>query len=91
MSITEETRREAYYESRDGAPTRRREIYQALRERGEMTAEELMAALGYRDPNNVRPRLTELKDAGLIEAIGKRKNAAGRNVAVYRTTERSRT
>ena len=88
MSITEETRREAYYESREGAQTRRREIYQALLERGEMTADELMAALGCRDPNNVRPRLTELKEAGLIEACGKKKGTAGRSVAVWRVCER---
>ena len=88
MSITEETRRDAYYESREGAPTRRREIYQHLKENGEKTAEELMQALGYHDPNNVRPRLTELKEAGLIEACGKKKSASGRSVAIWRVCER---
>ena len=83
MGITEETRREAYYESRESAPTRRKQIYQKLRECGSMTADTLMAAMGYMDPNNVRPRLTELKQAGLVRVIGKARNRHGKSVAVW--------
>ena len=83
MSITTETRREAYYEAREEAPTRRKQIYQALRERGPMTAEELMGALGYSDPNSVRPRLTELKALGLVSAERSRRNKNGRSVAIW--------
>lgn len=83
MGITQETRREAYYDSREGAQTRRKLIYQKLVESGPMTADTLMAAMGYMDPNNVRPRLTELKEAGLVRVIGKARNLRGKSVAVW--------
>lgn len=83
MSIPEETRREAYYDSRKTAPTRRKAIYQRLVEGGPMTADTLMAAMGLMDPNNVRPRLTELKKAGLVRAVGKARNRAGKNVTLW--------
>lgn len=78
MKIAEECRREAYYEIQDDAPTRRKVIYQKLRTGGPMTAESLMAAMGFMDPNQVRPRLTELRDAGLIREAGKAKNRNGK-------------
>lgn len=78
MSIPEEIRREAYYESREDAPTRRKIIYQELRESGPMTAETLMAVMGYMNPNSVRPRLTELKEQGLVRAVGKATTEPGR-------------
>lgn len=88
MSITEETRREAYYESRDAAPTRRRILFDALKKYGPQTADELMDRLGYTDPNAVRPRLTELKETGLIETIGKRESRrTGKLTAVWRVVD----
>lgn len=83
MSITAETRREAYYETQESAPTRRKEIYQRLLRGGPMTADTLMAAMGYINPNSVRPRLTELKQSGLVRAIGKARNRAGKKVALW--------
>lgn len=83
MGITQETRRAAYYEAMEAAPTRRKQIYQKLRECGPMTADTLMAAMGYMDPNNVRPRLTEMRDDGLVRVIGKAKNRRGKSVAVW--------
>lgn len=84
MSITEETRRESYYETEQTAPTRRKIIYGCLKQHGPQTADELMERLGYTDPNNVRPRLTELKQAGLIEAAGRRtSNRTGKGAAVW--------
>lgn len=83
MSIPEETRRAAYYDSRETAPTRRKAIYRRLVEGGPMTADTLMAAMGFMDPNNVRPRLTELKKAGLVRAIGKARNRAGKQVTLW--------
>ena len=83
MSITAETRREAYYETQESAPTRRKEIYQRLLSGGPMTADTLMAAMGYINPNSVRPRLTELKQSGLVRAVGKARNRAGKNVSLW--------
>ena len=88
MSITQETRREAYYESRDTAPTRRRILFSALKKYGPQTADELMDRLGYTDPNAVRPRLTELKEDGLIETVGRRKSSrTGKNTAVWQVVD----
>lgn len=57
----------------------------------EMTAKEVAVAMyedGYTtstDRNNAAPRLTELRDKGLVEVIGKRKCLyTGKTVAVYR-------
>ena len=84
MSITQETRREAYYEIQTETPKRRKMIYQALREGGPQTAHELMERLGFSDPNAVRPRLTELKACGLVRAVGRRKNPkTGQSGAVW--------
>ncbi len=40
--------------------------YEAVKKYPYHTAKELAKKLGYTDPNKIRPRLTELKDAGLI-------------------------
>lgn len=74
MSITKETRREAYYEILEEAPKRRKLIYQALVDGGPQTAQELGDRLGFSDLNAVKPRLTELRACGLVRTIGKRKN-----------------
>lgn len=83
MSIPEETRREAYYESRKEAKSRREKIYQRLLNDGPMMAETLMAAMGFMDPNSVRPRLTELKGEGKVRPIGKARNRQGKRVTLW--------
>lgn len=87
MGITQETRRAAYEESREAAKTRKKQIYKRLQESGPMTADTLMAAMGYMDPNNVRPRLTELKRDGLVRVIDKARNRRGKLVAVWEAVE----
>lgn len=88
MSITEETRREAYYESQNTAPTKRYEIYRLLKESGPMSSEEIMERLRCDNANCVRPRLTELKQAGLIETCGKTRSKNGNvNIAVWQVVE----
>lgn len=83
MSIPEETRQEAYYESRKEAKSRREKIYQRLLNDGPMMAETLMAAMGFMDPNSVRPRLTELKGEGKVRPIGKSRNRQGKRVTLW--------
>ena len=88
MSITQETRREAYYESMETAPTRKKEVLSALKQYGPMTSEEIMERLGYTNPNSVRPRLSELKESGLIEACGKKLSRCGKiHIAVWQVAE----
>lgn len=88
MNVTAETRREAYYESQNTAPTRRYEIYRMLKEGGPMSSEEIMERLRCDNPNCIRPRLSELKQAGLIETCGKTLSKYGNiHIAVWQVVE----
>ena len=85
MEITKETRLESYFKAPMGQ--RQRMILEVLGDK-EMTANEIRKALGFSDLNAVRPRLTELKDKGLIEAVGKKWDKdTERNVAVFKKVE----
>ena len=53
-------------------PARERRILDTLSRVGPMTSGELMQALDARDPNSVRPRLTAMKEAGLVRVVGQR-------------------
>lgn len=80
-SITEENRRDAY-ESR---PSRRQNIILFILGDKEMTARQIAKAIGFTDLNQVKPRLTELMQAGVIDAIRKQRDPiTGRNVSVYK-------
>ena len=51
----------------------------------EMTAREIAYKLGFSDLNAVKPRLTEMRDAGIIETCGKKKDEiTSRRVAVWK-------
>jgi predicted ArsR family transcriptional regulator len=90
MNIPKETRRESYDAAIQEAATRRRVILEILTERGQLTAREVAAELHRRgitpsgERNFAAPRLTELKEAGKIEASGKKIcDLTGRSVAVW--------
>lgn len=94
MSITTETRRAAYHETLPTLYKRHEMILNYLAKYGEMNADELAERM-YRDraiprPSRsfVAPRLTELKDAGAVETIGKSKSrVSGKMVAVWRAVK----
>lgn len=75
-SITKETRRESYDAILPKVKKRSRLILETLGDR-QMTAseitEELVAAgkIPYFNRNYVAPRLTELKDIGVLETVGR--------------------
>lgn len=80
-NITKQTRQESYILR---PVTRAREILKVL-DGNELTAREIAQRLGSNDRGYVAPRLTEMKEAGLIEVIGKKKDhITDRNVAVWR-------
>ena len=80
-NITKQTRQEAYVVR---PATRAVEILKVLGDR-EMTAREIAYELGFSDLNAVKPRLTELKEIGVIEAVGKKlDHITNRNVAIWR-------
>lgn len=94
MDIPDETRRESYYAVLQDAAARRRVVYEILKERGRLTAREVSAELHRRgitpsdERNFAAPRLTELKEAGKIEAAGKKIcGCTGRSVTVWAVKE----
>ena len=87
MSITAETRREAYEQVAPKISAMETKVLAALRAYGPQTAEEIMRRLGTNNPNNVRPRLTGLKKKGLALDIRKRKDADGHTAAVWEAVE----
>ena len=81
MSITEETRLESYIST----PTSERKlaILNVMGNR-QMTARMIAYALGFRDLNAVKPRLTELKQEGRVMVVGKAfDELTERKVAVF--------
>lgn len=98
MSVQAENRRAAYYDVKPDAPNRRWYIVNILKQHPDgMTAEDILGVLeadgiitGY-DPNFARPRLTELCDAGIIEAAGKKKSPhTGKSVTVWKLKKECR-
>ena len=85
MSISAECRREAHEQV--DKETRKRMILTIILEHGDMSGEQIMDKLGTRDPNNVRPRLCEMKQAGYLEESGKRMTRNGRSETVYSLTD----
>ena len=95
MDIPQETRRESFETAKQDAAARRRVILGILTEhRDGLTAREVSVELHRRgitptdERNFAAPRLTELRKAGQVEAIGKKPCAhSGRNVAVWAIKE----
>ena len=93
MSITKETRRDSYIEVLPKTNDRKALIIYLLKRRV-MTAHELteeLLSLGlipYYDRNFVSPRLTELKEAGKIQVVGKKYcKRTDRQVAIWAIEE----
>lgn len=91
--ITKETRREAYDSVRPEIPKRARQVLDTLGRR-EMTVSEITEELvrigrvPYFNRNFVAPRMTELKDMGIVETCGRRKaTRSDATEAVWRRTE----
>ena len=78
--VTKETRNASFIRR----PIRADEILNIMGDR-EMTARQILLESKYSDMNCIRPRLTELKAQGKIEAVGKAYDmATKRNVALFR-------
>lgn len=93
-NITKETRRQSYDGILPERGDRCRIILETLGSR-RMTVEEIAdelvenGSLKYYDRNFVAPRLTELKQAGVVEVIGKRASKrTGKNTAVWAAIRR---
>lgn len=84
MSITTETRRASFESIATIRGPRCQIIVDAIYEYGPLTVDELMERLDYTDPNQVRPRLTELVHDGVLQTVGKKESKiSGKMVAVY--------
>ena len=93
MSITNETRRESHQQIKPKKADRKALIMEVL-EQGAKTAHEITQALLYRniipyyDRNFVSPRLTELKEMGEVEVVGKKyEGRTDRKVALWQLKE----
>lgn len=88
MTTTVETRREAYAGILPGLFDSRQSVLAALQDDPSgMTAEDVAESVG-KPAYQVRPRLTELLQAGRIRVIGKRQSPhTGRNIAVFQVNE----
>ena len=91
--ITKETRRESYDAILPKVKDRARLVLETLGSRSMTVSEiteELVAAgrIPYFNRNYVAPRLTELKDRGIVETCGRRKaTRSDATEAVWRRTE----
>lgn len=91
--ITKETRRESYDAILPKVKERARLVLETLGSRSMTVSEiteELVAAgrIPYFNRNYVAPRLTELKDMGIVETCGRRKaTRSDATEAVWRRTE----
>jgi hypothetical protein len=62
---------EAYRECKPALMTRAQAIMAWICGRGAVTDRQVMAGMGFSDPNKVRPRITELVEAGELVECGK--------------------
>jgi predicted ArsR family transcriptional regulator len=90
MNIPKETRRESYDKIRRSLTLRQKTVLAILRELGDLTAREVADTLCFLrvTPTNERnfaaPRLTELAEKGLIQAVRKKIcKKTGRTVTVW--------
>lgn len=90
MSITTENRRESYKAILPTLTERQKTVLLVLKECGDLTAQETATELLRReitptdDRNFAAPRLTELKEKGLVSAVGKKTcDKTGRRVTVW--------
>ena len=89
-NITKETRRESYRAVLPSLTARQKTILQILKDCGDMTAQQVADTLCFLriTPTNERnfaaPRLTELAEKGLVQAVGKKIcGKTGRKVSVW--------
>lgn len=64
---------ESYHEILETLGERQRLVYELIRRYPEHTDRELAQLAGAGDPNQVRPRRSELSDKGLVAEAGKRR------------------
>ncbi|HBL84344.1 MAG: hypothetical protein A2Y17_05055 [Clostridiales bacterium GWF2_38_85] len=89
-NITKETRRESYHVVLATLTERQKTVLAILQECGDMTAQEIASELHSRgitppdERNFAAPRLTELADTELVQAVGKKLcGKTGRKVTVW--------
>lgn len=96
MSISIMNRRESYNEIKPKRDSRKTMILEVLKngDPGGMTAEEIAQQLlqdgkiTHIDLNFTRPRLTELKEDGKVEVVGKRRSLiTNRNTAAWKVVK----
>lgn len=73
----------AYHSGAAMISRRAQAVLDWIREHGRSTDRQVMAGLGFREPNSVRPRITECVDLGLLREVGStRCEVTGKTVRV---------
>ncbi len=91
--ILRQDREEAYESVKPSIPKRKGEILSCLSNGEEMTVTEILEELVHRgvlifpDRNYVAPRLSEMREDGLVEVVGHRPSRTGRNEAIWKLIE----
>lgn len=70
------------YDSLD-IETRQGMVYDYIREHPNVTSEQVMLGMGFKSPNAVAPRITELYQMGAIIRTGRGKTSSGRTAHTY--------
>ena len=82
--LTFECRRESYQKIEATAPDERARVLAVISEGQGMTAEQISKALN-KPTYQVRPRITELCQAGLVHAVGKAwSETTKRNISIFK-------
>jgi DNA-binding transcriptional regulator YiaG len=95
-SISKETRRESHNAVLPSLRARQKAVLRILRERGDLTAQEIAAVLQSEgvtptdERNYAAPRLTELCEMGLVQTVGKKVcGKTGRTVTVWSLADKA--
>lgn len=82
LPFTAASQREAYANAVENADSRRSLILASIEMNGPSTADEIADRFGW-PPYQCRPRLTELRDAGRIKAVGRRPGISGTKITIW--------
>ncbi len=78
---------QSYREIRETLGDRQRQVYDLIQRHPNRTDRELASIAGVNDPNQIRPRRTELTDKGLIAEGGRRRcTVTGKVAKTWRIT-----
>lgn len=83
ISFPAASRQEAYDKINETSATKRQQVLDILKTHGPQTADEIAVFLN-QPPYTIRPRLTELKEGGLIVTVGRAEGMTGLRITLWK-------